>query len=77
MRNTFSSRQDANEHARQDWLKQEQQPAIKPHAPQSNFEESPHWRICLLIAVIVIGIQVFSPDPGAAPLRSQHIHATT
>lgn len=70
--------EDVNGDGRRAWLREEQEPRVRQHVPQSNFEESPHWRICLLIAVIVIGINVFSPDPDvgsgaqrAHPLRSQ------
>ncbi|QBQ98186.1 hypothetical protein [Paraburkholderia pallida] len=71
MRKTPSLSQDEHGDARRQWLKLEQQPTIKQHVPQSNFEESPHWRICLFIAVIVIGINVLSPDPDAA-VRAPH-----
>ena len=50
---------------RHTWLWQEQQPRVVEQTQQSNFEQSPCYRICLAIATIVIGIQVFSPNPDA------------
>ncbi|MEX3915994.1 hypothetical protein AB4Y43_07075 [Paraburkholderia sp. BR10872] len=47
---------------RRAWL-QQQMRADMESAPQSNFEQSPYWRFCFCVALIVIGIQVFSPEP--------------
>ncbi len=57
---------DTHAEARQEWLRQEQQPCVRQQTPQSNFEQSPYWRIAFAIACVVIGIQVFSPNPDAS-----------
>lgn len=54
---------DQNGDARRAWLSQEQLPHSCKQTVQSNFEESPYWRVGLFVAVVVIGIQVFSPEP--------------
>jgi len=56
---------DINTDKRHGWLRHEQQPRVTQQTPQSDFEQSPCYRIFIAIAVIVIGIQVFSPDPDA------------
>jgi hypothetical protein len=67
-----STRGDLARESRHAWLRHEQQPSVKQHAPQSDFEQSPYWRVCLLIALIVIGINVFSPDPEQSRLAVVH-----
>ncbi|NIF80158.1 hypothetical protein F3J20_22650 [Paraburkholderia sp. Cy-641] len=56
---------DLHAECRRAWLRQEQQPVVKQQIPQSNFEQSPYWRVGLIVAAIVVGIQVFSPNPDA------------
>lgn len=56
---------------RRAWLQfvQESDPVHRPaHATPgtSNFEKTLAWRLALLVAVVVIGINVFAPDPEAA-----------
>lgn len=53
---------------RRAWLQfvQESDPVRRPaHAAPdtSNFEKTLAWRLALLAAVVVIGINVFAPDP--------------
>lgn len=48
---------------RREWLRQEQEPRVTLQTPQSDFENSPYWRVAFAIATVVIGIQVFSPNP--------------
>lgn len=62
---------DLNAECRRAWLRQEQQPCIRQQTPQSNFEQSPYWRICFFVAVVIIGIQAFTPDPDAT-VDSRH-----
>lgn len=56
---------DLNAERRREWLRQEQEPHVVLQTPQSDFENSPSWRIALAIATVVIGIQVFAPNPDA------------
>lgn len=67
---------DLQAETRRAWLRQEQVPAVTRHTEQSNFEESPHWRVCLAIAVMVIGFNVLSPDPDA-PAPTPHATRVT
>lgn len=57
---------------RREWLRQEQTPRVVKQTAQSDFENSPYWRAALVIAAVVIGIQVFSPNPDAPAKHSQH-----
>lgn len=59
---------------RREWLRQEQQPRVTLQTEQSDFENSPYWRVALAIATVVIGIQVFAPNPDAPIV--QHAPAT-
>ncbi|MEM5449873.1 hypothetical protein [Paraburkholderia guartelaensis] len=66
---------DLNIESRHAWLKQEQQSEVKRQTPQSDFEHSPHWRLCFCVALIVIGFQVFSPEPASiAPAAANAAH---
>lgn len=70
---------DHHSAARREWLRAEQTPRITSSEParQSNFEQSPYWRVCLAIAVVVIGINVLSPDPDAPAPTSHAARVTT
>lgn len=69
---------DANTEQRHAWLRDEQNlPAHKPASPrcQSDFEKSFAWRLAMVAAVLVIGINLFhsaSPPVSIAPSN----HAT-
>ncbi|CAG4906289.1 hypothetical protein [Paraburkholderia saeva] len=60
---------DVNGEARRAYLR-EMQDGFTPL--QSDFEQSPVWRITLLVAVFVIGINVFAPAPVAVSPASAH-----
>lgn len=65
---------DAHTETRHQWLRDEQTPRVCLQTPQSDFENSPYWRIAFALATVVIGIQVFSPNPDE-PVE-QHTPAT-
>ena len=61
---------DVNGEARRAYLR-EMQDGFTPL--QSDFEQSPIWRITLLVAVFVIGINVFAQ--ASAPVAASPAHA--
>jgi hypothetical protein len=52
--------------ARKHWLRQ-QHPPIAQQSAQSDFEKSLAFRVTLLVAVFVIGLNLLSPDPTPNP----------
>lgn len=68
---------DVHAEARRAWLREEHEPRVTLQSNQSDFEESPHWRVCLAIAVVVIGFNVLSPDPEAPAPTSHAARVTT
>lgn len=60
--------------ARRAWLCEMQRGQT---GPQSDFEKSLAFRSTLIVAIFVIGINLFSPPPAPATYRPAHVHATT
>lgn len=64
---------DVNGEARRACLR-EMQDSFAPL--QSDFENSPVWRITLLIAAVVIGINLFAPASAPVAASPAHVHST-
>ncbi|MDN7856577.1 hypothetical protein QZM81_12230 [Burkholderia cepacia] len=60
---------DLNAEARQDWLRDEQTPRVRPSEParQSNFEKSVIFRWTIVAALLFVAVNVFQDDPVIAP----------
>lgn len=66
---------DQHSAARQEWLREEQQPRIKPSEParQSNFEKSKIFRWTVVAALLFVVVNVFQDDPVVAPTTAYHV----